>query len=161
MPQSFFPDRILDRPLRQFPALWSNWFSTPLASLFEEESWPTLKEIHGARVYEEKDNLHVELPLPGLSADDIEVSLKKGVLIVKGECKEEEKQEDKEKKGEKRKYYRFSRRSYSYSFALPTQIDEKQEPQACYDNGVLNICLKLAKPAETKKISVKATKKNK
>jgi HSP20 family molecular chaperone IbpA len=38
---------------------------------------------------------------------------------------------------------------------LPALIDEAQEPQATYSDGILKISLKLAKPAETKKIAVK------
>ena len=68
--------------------------------------------------------------------------------MIKGEAKEEE-------KDKKKKYYHSSERKYSYSFALPTQIDEKQEPQATYTDGILNITLKMATHAETKKIAVK------
>ena len=75
----------------------------------------------GARIYEENKQLHVEVPFPGLNLKNIEVSLNKGILLVKGDAVEEE--QDK-----KRKYYRSSKRSYSFSLVLPTQIDEKQEP---------------------------------
>lgn len=87
------------------------------------------------------------MPLPGLNLKDFEVSLNKGVLLVKGAAEEEDK---------KRKYYRSSKRSYSYSLALPSQIDEKQEPQAVYSDGILNTSLQLTKQGETKKITVKS-----
>lgn len=98
---------------------------------------------------EEKNQLHVEVPLPGLSLNDIEVTLNKGVLFIKGDAKEEEQDKN-------RKFYRTSRRSYSYSLVLPTQIDEKQEPQATYSDGILKISVQVAKPAESKKIPVKS-----
>lgn len=142
MSSNFSPD-LLDRPLRQFPTLWSNFF--------DENLFPAIDDFStkGARIYEEDNHLHVEVPLPGLNSSDIEVSLSRGILRVKGEFKEEE-------KDKKRKFYRSSRRNYSYSLSLPTQIDEKQEPQAVYVDGILNISLQLAKQEETKKISVKS-----
>lgn len=135
---------IFDRPLKSFPSLWQN--------LLGEDFLPREHATNGVRIYEDNNQLHVEIPLPGLDLKDIEVSLNKGVLLVKGEA--EEKEEDK-----KRKYYRSSKRSYSYSLSLPTQIDEKQDPQAVYVDGILNISLQLAKQGETKKITVKPGKK--
>lgn len=135
---------IFDRPLRSFPSLWQN--------LLDEDFLPKELSTNGVRIYEDNNQLHVEVPLPGLNLKDIEVTLNQGVLLVKGAA--EEKEEDK-----KKKYYRSSKRSYSYSLALPTQIDEKQEPQAMYTDGILNISLQLAKQKETKKITVKSGKK--
>ena len=110
--------------------------------------------MRGARIYEENNQLHVELPLPGLNLEDIEVSLNKGFLTVKGEAKQEEQDKN-------RKIYRSSKRNYSYSLALPAQIDEKKEPQAEYSEGILNITLQLANKSEMKKINVKHGKSKK
>lgn len=148
MTRNLLPE-LLDRPLRQFPNLWSSFFPISIENLFEDGLLPQDFLAKGARIYEENKQLHVEVPLPGLNLKDIEVSLNKGILLVKGDAVEEE--QDK-----KRKYYRSSKRSYSFSLVLPTQIDEKQEPQAVYTDGILNISLQLAKQGETKKISVKA-----
>lgn len=136
-----------------FPALWShfpfnNW------SLFDEDFLPEDMSLKGVRVYEEDQKLHIEVPLPGLSAEDIEVSLNQGVLWIKGESKEEETSKTK-------KIYRSSKRQYSYSLALPTQIDEKEQPQATYTDGILKVSLRIAKPSETKKIPIKSGKSRK
>lgn len=149
MTQNLLPE-IFDRPLRSFPNPWQNW--NPWQNLLDENFLPRELSTNGVRIYEDNNQLHVEVPLPGLDLKDIEVSLNKGILLVRGAG--EEKEEDK-----KRKYYRSSKRSYSYSLALPAQIDEKQEPQAVYTDGILNISLKLAKQGETKKITVKSGKK--
>lgn len=151
MTQNLLPDS-LDRSLRSFPNPWQNMFMSPWQNLFDENFLPGDFSANGVRIYEDNNQLHVEVPLPGLNFKDIEVSLNKGVLLVKGGAEEEE--EDK-----KRKYYRSSKRKYSYSLALPAQIDDKQEPQAVYTDGILNISLKIAKQGETKKITVKSGKK--
>ncbi|MGK5595318.1 MAG: Hsp20/alpha crystallin family protein [Parachlamydiaceae bacterium] len=131
-----------DNRLMSLPTLWSRFF--------ENELLPTSEEVrgNGVRIYEENNELHVEVPMPGLTSDDLEVSLNKGVLWVKGEKQEEE--EDK-----KRKFYRSSSRKYSYSLVLPTQIDEGQEPQAIYEDGLLKVSLHLPKQSSTKKIQVR------
>lgn len=115
-------------------------------------NWDTDEEIEnrGVRIYEENNQLHVEVPMPGLRTEEIDISLNRGTLWIKGEAKEEEK---------KKKIYRTSVRKYSYSLVLPSQIDEKQEPQATYEDGILKISLQLAKTAETKKIQIKNRKK--
>lgn len=143
MARKFLPEVILNRPLRQFPALWQNFFDDD--GFFPAEELST----KGARIYEENNHLCVEVPLPGLNLKDIDVSLNKGILYIKGECKEEE-------KNKKRRFYRSSTRKYAYSITLPAQINEKQEPNAIYKDGILTISLQLAKQGETKKIAVKA-----
>lgn len=104
-----------------------------------------------SRIYEEDQNLIAEVPLPGLDPSEIEVQFNQGVLWIKGEAKEEE-------KDKKKKFYRSCRRSYSYSFVLPGQIDEKTEPKAIYENGILKVSLRLAKQSESKKIRVQGKK---
>lgn len=151
MTQNLLPE-IFDRPFRSFPNPWQNWLMNPWQNLLDADFMPQEFSTNGVRIYEDNNQLHIEVPLPGLNLKDIEVSLNKGVLLVKGAAEEEE-------KDKKRKYYRSSKRSYSYSLTLPTQIDEKQEPQAVYSDGILNISLQLAKKGDTKKITVKSAKK--
>lgn len=138
-------------PLDWFSQFPSRWIPSWLPISLDDESFFSNDElsVKGSKIYEENNQLHVEVPLPGLNPEDIEVSLNKGTLWIKGEAKEEE-------KDKKKKYYRSSKRQYAYSLVLPSQIDEKQEPQAVYENGILKVSLQLAKPAETKKIQVKA-----
>jgi HSP20 family protein len=145
------PERPL-RALKRFPGLLMNAWP----SLWEDENdfFPEELQTRGMKVFEEDNHLHVEAPMPGLNPKDIQVSLNNGVLQIKGESKEEE-------RDKKRKFYRSSHRSYSFSLVLPTQIDEKIEPQANYENGILDVTMQLTKQGETKKIEVKAGNNNK
>lgn len=140
------PD-IFNRPLKQFPNLISNFLSNPWPNLFEDD----VAGAGGVQIYEEGNELHVEMPLPGLDSKDIDISINKGVLIVRGECKEEKTDEEKDK----RKFYSSSKRRYSYSVALPTQVDEKQEPEAFYNDGILSLSFKLAPKEDMKKVNIK------
>lgn len=129
---------------------WNRFFETPWSRIFDEG----LSEFtnRGVRIYEQDNQLKVEVPIAGINPDEIEVSLSKGVLMISGESKQTE--EDK-----KKKYHRYSERKYGYSIALPTQIDESQEPQADYNEGILTVSLQVAKPHETRKIPVQSRKK--
>lgn len=95
------------------------------------------------RIYEENNQLHVEVPAPGLNPKDIDIRLMDGTLQIKAESTEEE-------NDKKRKFYRKSSRSYYNVIALPTNIDSKSIPQANYHNGVLDISLQMPKIAERK-----------
>lgn len=150
MTLNLLPD-IFDRPLRQFPSLFPGLLSQ-WPNFSDEDTLSQEFSSRGVRIYEEDGHLIVEIPLPGLNLKDIEVTLNKGVLFVKGTSIEQE-------ADKKRKYYRSSKRNYSYSVVLPTQIDEKQEPQAEYTDGILTVKLQLARQGETKKIVVKTGKK--
>lgn len=134
--------RKAQRSFSNFPDLIEEW-ETNLQDLISDQ---------GLTIYEEKNNIIVEASLPGLKEDEIQVNLNKGILWIKGESKEEEK--DKEKH-----YYRKASRSFSYRVALPEQIDEKQDPQASYNDGILKISFQKAKSAENKKISISKGKK--
>lgn len=122
-----------------FPMFWDDMLSE-LSDLGNEQTGLTLSE--------DKKNVYVEAALPGLQLKDIDVTLEKGILWIKGEKKEEE--EDKEKK-----FYRKATSSFSYRLALPNQIDESKEPKANYQDGVLKMTFAKALQSQARKITVK------
>ena len=102
----------------------------------------------GLSVSEDKDQVYIEAYLPGLKAEDIEVTMDRGMLWIRGEKKEEE--EDK-----KKKYYKKAMSSFSYRLRLPDSINEKVEPEATYKDGVMKIAFKKSIASKAKKITVK------
>ena len=103
-------------------------------------------------VTETDKEIKVSAELPGMDNKDIDVSLTKDSLTIKGEKKEEK--EEKKKKD----YYRMERSygSFSRTIPLPVEIDT-EKAKAQFKKGVLTITLpKTAKAIkETKKIQVK------
>lgn len=91
----------------------------------------------------------VNAEIPGMNANDIDISLNGRVLTIKGEKRQD--QEEKEKD-----FHRLERRygSFSRSFELPVDVDV-EEVKASYKNGVLNLTLPKAKEQEVKKIEIK------
>jgi HSP20 family protein len=91
--------------------------------------------------------------MPGLSKDDIEVSVQDGLLSVKGEKKAEKKEENSESN-----YYLNERSSMSFArtISLPEGVDaDKAEVE--FKDGVLSVSMPvkaLPKP-EVKKLAIK------
>ena len=84
---------------------------------------------------EGKEAYHIDLDLPGIKKEDVEISVDKNILTISGkrEVKEEVKEEN---------YYRVESRygSFSRSFTLPEKVDI-ENIRAASDNGVLEIII--------------------
>ena len=103
----------------------------------------------GVSLYEDKDHMYVELAVPGLASEDIQISFEKGILWVKAESKKEE---DKEKK--EIKYHYVSSKSFSYRIPLPAKVDESQTPKAKLKNGLLTVTFEKAKASRPQQIHI-------
>lgn len=107
--------------------------------------------VPSADVYQDKDNVIVEMDVPGIDADKLDISLENDVLTVSGsrEEKNEVKRED---------YYRKEIRSGSFarSVILPMTV-KNNEAKAEFKKGILKITLPKAEEVKPKKIAVKVT----
>ena len=103
-------------------------------------------------VSETDKEIKVSAELPGMDEKDIDVSLTRDTLTIKGEKKEE-----KEDKG--KDYYKMERSygTFTRSIPLPAEVDT-DKVQATFKKGVLEITLPKSAKAiqETKKIPIKA-----
>jgi HSP20 family protein len=102
-------------------------------------------------VTEDKDNYYVRAELPGLKAEDLDISVTGDTLSISGERKLPA--ED-----EKAKYHRREREAGRFSriLSLPARTDTKKVEAVCTD-GVLTVTLPKAEAAKPKQISVKAS----
>lgn len=87
--------------------------------------------------------------LPGISPDDVEITVNDGMLTISGERKFEEEQK-------KENFIRIERSygSFSRSFNLGQAIDA-DKIEAHYKNGVLEVVVPKAESAKPRKIKVK------
>ncbi|MEN4052654.1 MULTISPECIES: Hsp20/alpha crystallin family protein [Sulfurimonas] len=117
----------------------------------EQESNEVFDFTPAVNTREGDDAYYIDVDLPGVKKEDVEISVDKNVLTIKGkrETREEVKEED---------YYRVesSYGTFSRSFTLPEKVDvEKIEAKS--EDGVLEIIipkLKVVKES-TKKIEIK------
>jgi len=138
---------------------WRPFFD--LDKFFSDDDWflpafPRPELLKPAMdVKETEKDVIAEVELPGFNPENIEVSVKDGVLRVSG--KMDEKKEEKEK-GYWRKEIR--RGSFERMIHLPVKVKE-DAIEATYEKGILKIVMPKAeaKPSSKVKIKVKENKK--
>ncbi len=123
----------LFEPFRNAAATVANFFS------------PSADAVNAESAYE------INLELPGVAAEDIDVAINDHVLTIKGEKKHTHE--------EKTKTYYFSERSYGAfqrSFRLPGDVDT-DKIGADFNDGVLTLTMPKTSPKarEEKKIDVR------
>jgi len=102
-------------------------------------------------VTEDNDNYYVRAELPGLRADELNISVTGDTISISGERKLPV--EDK-----KARYHRREREAGKFSriVSLPTQVDTGKVQARCAD-GILTVVLPKAEAAKPKQIAVKAS----
>jgi len=127
-------DRMLDERFFRTPIPFAPWSEESLA----------------VDMYESDDNVVVKTAIPGVKADDIDVSITGDTLTIKAETKEE-------KEVEKENYLRRERRygSYCRSVILPGGL-ETDEAEADYTDGILTLTFPKAEEVKPKSIKVQA-----
>jgi len=118
---------------------------TPSAMAATEAVWSPLVDVH-----ETKDGIQLQVELPGVKQEDIQVSMVGDTLTLKGERKREtEVKED--------NYHRIERSygTFQRSIVLPSVVDPNRV-KATYRDGVLEIQLPKKEEAKPKEIKVEA-----
>ena len=102
----------------------------------------------GVDVVETKDEVVVRAEVPGMTKEDISVTLQDNVLILRGEKKQEQAENS-------ATYHRVERMygSFVRSFTLPTLV-LADNVRAHYKNGILEITLPKAEEVKPKEISI-------
>jgi HSP20 family protein len=119
---------VFDRLFDDFfaPIAAPAWTSAPLA------------------MWEDENHVYVEMDAPGLTADDIEVSIHSGDLIIQGERKCQRRQGG----YDTRSYGRFEQR-----MTLPAPVDA-EKVEARLVNGVLSLTCAKSEEAKPRRIAI-------
>jgi HSP20 family protein len=124
--------------------LFDDFFGRPvLKTAWTEGVWsPTVD------VSEDKDNVIIKAEMPGMSREDVKISIQDNVLTLKGEKKQEKEEKDKN-------YHRIERSygSFCRSFQLPTSV-KSDKIKAAYKDGVLSITLPKTEEVKPKEIPI-------
>jgi len=115
-----------------------------------ESSGTLVDFIPKVNTREGENAYHIEVELPGIKKEDVDVKVDGNVLTISGERKlrDEVKEED---------YYKVESRygSFSRSFTLPEKVDV-EHIHAEADNGIVEIIIpKLTIDTSSKKIEIK------
>jgi HSP20 family protein len=124
--------------------LFESAFSRPrgerLAPIFD---YPALD------MYESDGKIKVDVPLPGVKPEEVELSISGKTLTIKGEhkAKEEVKEEH---------YYRHEMHygAFTRAVTLPEMVDVTK-PEASFENGIVTVSFPKLKTVEPKRIEIK------
>lgn len=100
-------------------------------------------------MYQTEDDVVVRAALPGLKADDVQLSITGDMLTIKGEFKEKSEAKEKAYHLREQRYGAFER-----TLSLPTQV-LADKAKAEFEDGILTITLPKAEEAKPKVINIK------
>lgn len=101
-------------------------------------------------VAESEDNYTVKATVPGMSPDDIEITLEDDVLTLKGEIKSDEEIEEAQYHVRERRFGSFSR-----SIRFPTAVNG-DAVEATYTDGILSLNVPKSEAVKPKRITINA-----
>jgi len=127
---------------REIDRVFESFFSTP----FFETQPSTL--VPPMQVNEDDNEVRVKMEIAGIDEKDVEITLADGVLVVKGEKKEE-----KEEKDELCYCSEVSYGTFERSVSIPANVDT-ENIKAKFEKGVLNISLPKLEEAKARKIEI-------
>ncbi len=139
------PFGTFERMRREMDRFWDSFLEGRLRGRPEEEGewYPTLD------VAETKNEVIVKAEVPGMDPKDIDISLSDGMLIIKGEKKQEREEKEADYHLVERSYGAFTR-----SVQLPKEV-QSDKISAAYKDGILKITLPKTEEAKKKEIKIK------
>lgn len=105
--------------------------------------------IPAVDVSEEQEVYVVKVELPGVSKDDVKITLESNILTIRGEKKAESEVKEKNYHRAERSYGSFQR-----SFTLPSTV-KNDKIDAVYKDGILTVSLPKAEESKPKQIEVR------
>lgn len=138
---------------------WSPFFFEPLGSMDSMlddmglSKTPTSNIVPPVDLYETKDAIVAEIPLPGVDPGSIDIAIENGVLSIKGSS--ERKTEVDEKN-----YYRREVRSGSVfrQIPLPGRVEDGNA-KASFENGILRVTIPKVEERKAIKVEIKKEQK--
>ncbi|MBP9837756.1 MAG: Hsp20/alpha crystallin family protein [Proteobacteria bacterium] len=131
---------------RDFDDVFRDFYRKPMniANLKNANAWPN----PAINIYEKEDTYNIEVEVPGVTPEEIDVSLEGNVLTIKGEKTENKEYQEGECYHSERHFGSFKR-----SVQLPDYVDF-ESIKANQNHGVLTLTAHKVKDKGVKKISV-------
>jgi len=128
-------------PINRLDSFFDHVFGDGGGATSQAWSWAPLA------MWEDEDHFFIEAEMPGLSDDDIEVTVHNEMLFIRGERKPEE--------GRKYLYNGRSYGRFERTITLPEAV-KADDVQATLTNGVLRIALPKSPEAKPKRIAIQS-----
>ncbi len=117
---------------------------------FTPSSFAGSLQVPAVDLYQTENDVVVKASLPGLKAEDVQITITGEVLTLKGEFKQKEDVKEKAYHLREQRYGAFER-----TFALPIEV-VADKAKAEFENGILTVTLPKAEEVKPKMITVKA-----
>lgn len=127
-------------PFKFYNSLFTPLFARPGT---QEYKWKPSADIS-----ETEDSFEVRAELPGVTKDDVHISVKEDLLTIKGEKRQEKTNDSKDYRRVERRYGSFERR-----FTLPPKI-EVGNIKAEFNDGVLTLSIPKLEEVKPKEIPI-------
>jgi len=140
-----FPSDILGMQ-RDINHMFDRFFR---GGVLDDAEFPAASWVPAVDLAEKDDAYIAKVELPGVSKDDVKITLQDNIITIRGEKKDE-------KETKESNYHRVERSygSFQRSFNLPSAV-KGDKVDAQYKDGILTISLPKAEEAKRKQIEVK------
>lgn len=133
-----------------------------LRRVFDEafQGWPSLSGegntitsawLPACDVFESNDSVKIVAEIPGVTPDDVKLTLENNLLTIRGEKKQES-----EDRTDRVHRYERSYGAFERSFVLPSTTDPDRI-EASYKDGILTITVAKVEKARPRQIAVQAS----
>jgi HSP20 family protein len=129
----------------------SFFYGTPMRARSQRRGMLTLW-MPEVDICEQDDQLRICVDLPGVSKDDVKIDIREGVLIVRGERREER------SGGGQEQGFRRSERQYGSFYraiSLPDSADT-EKAEARMEHGVLNITIPISEEKQPRRLQIQS-----
>jgi HSP20 family protein len=132
-------------PMNRFERLFDRFFDDSIFNFGFTPEWGTGLPVS---MWQDDDHVYVEAELPGLTDQDVEVTVHNGMLFIRGERQMEE--------GRQYLYNGRTWGRFERAITLPPAVDA-DHVQAELTNGILRLALPKSPEAKPKKITLKTS----
>lgn len=121
--------------------LFADSFIAPSASAFSRGN--------GINLFDTKESFIVQMPMPGVQAEDVEITIQQDTLSLKWQTKTQVPE------GATVLWQGFQAGQYQQSFTLPAPVNSERA-EASYHDGILTLNLPKAEHAKARTVKVNA-----
>jgi HSP20 family protein len=107
--------------------------------------------VPNIEMYDRKNEIALKAELPGVNKEDIDLTITKDSITLKGEVKKDEEVKEEDYYACERSYGSFTR-----TIALPVEVDS-EKVKASFKNGVLEIVLPKKEESKPKEIKIEVS----
>ncbi len=107
--------------------------------------------VPNIEMYDRKNEIVLKAELPGVDKENIDLTITKDSITLRGEVKKEEEIKEEDYYASERSYGSFTR-----TIALPAEVDSEKS-KASFKNGVLEIVLPKREEAKHKEIKIEVS----